>query len=65
MVRFKVRDVKGWTFQVVAPDGMNLPWNDFEEGTAVDLAFTPEVWSWQGEPRIFLRLKGIRRRGGD
>lgn len=62
-VRFKVRDVKGWTFQVVAPDGMNLPWNDFEEGAAVDLAFTPEVWTWQGEPRIFLRLKGIRRKG--
>lgn len=62
-VRFKVRDTKGWTFDGVAPNRVHVQWNDFEEGTAVDLAFTPEVWSWQGEPRIFLRLKGIHRTG--
>lgn len=62
-VRFKVRDTQGWTFDVVVPNRVHIEWNDFAEGTVVDLAFTPEKGTWQGEPRIFLWLKGIRRTG--
>jgi single-stranded-DNA-specific exonuclease len=62
-VRFKVRDTKGWAFDVVVPNRLKVHWDDFGEGAAVDLAFTPEVWNWQGESRVFLRLRGIRRTG--
>jgi single-stranded-DNA-specific exonuclease len=62
-VRFKVRDTKRWTVDVVAPHRLKVCWDAFEEGAAVDLAFTPEVGNWQGESRVFLRFKGIRRAG--
>jgi len=60
-VRFKVRDAKGWTFDVVAPNRIHIQWSDFGEETLVDLAFMPQRGMWQGEPRIFLKMKGIRR----
>lgn len=63
-VRFKVRNKKGWTFDVVASNRLEVRWDDFVEAETIDLAFTPDGGRWQGEERIFLKLKGIRRAGG-
>lgn len=62
-VRFKVRNQKGWTLDVVAPNRLEIDWDDFVDGTSVDLAFTLDGGRWQGEERIFLKAKGIRRAG--
>src|SRR5579884_399600 len=59
-VRFKVRNKKGWTLDVIASNRTEVRWEDFSDGAMIDLAFTLEGGRWQGEERIFLKLKGIR-----
>lgn len=63
-VQFKVRGEGGLTFDVTGPGHRFSESGLAEEGTEVDLAFSPRIDLWQGEERIFLTLKGIRASRG-
>ncbi|HZR46827.1 MAG TPA: single-stranded-DNA-specific exonuclease RecJ [Candidatus Manganitrophaceae bacterium] len=63
-VQFKIRGEGGLTFDVSGP-GYCFSDSALEnEGTEIDLAFSPRIDLWQGEERIFLTLKGIRASRG-
>lgn len=64
-VQFKIRGEGGMTFDVSGPDHCFSDSTLAEEGTEVDLAFSPKIDLWQGEERIFLTLRGIRASRGE